>query len=213
MPCASLPQPVVAFERFTRQGPLALLPHPDDAAAYAVVWCCPPDQAQALQALSPSDFNAALNRHFGDRLGTLTSVGERHVFPLSLHAGASVVNPRTVAIGNAAPTLHPVAGQGLNLGLRDVAQLSRSLSGWLADPSSDVTPWLREFTQRGVPTDGLRRASPTSCRVFSQRANHWLNMPAGWHCSGSTFSPGTQHTCTALAAGPASVSLCSPVRQ
>lgn len=145
---ASLPQPVVAFERFTRQGPLALLPHPDDAAAYAVVWCCPPDQAQALQALSPSDFNAALNRHFGDRLGTLTSVGERHVFPLSLHAGASLVNPRTVAIGNAAQTLHPVAGQGLNLGLRDVAQLSRSLSGWLADPSSDVTPWLREFTQR-----------------------------------------------------------------
>lgn len=145
---ASLPRPTIAYERFTRQGPLALLPHPDDPTAYAVVWCCPPDQARQLKALPPRDFDTALNRHFGDRLGTLQSLGERHVFPLSLRAGASLINPRMVAIGNAAQTLHPVAGQGLNLGLRDVAQLARTLAPWLAQPTRDATPWLQEFTRR-----------------------------------------------------------------
>lgn len=145
---ASQPRPNVAFERFTRDGPLALLPHPADTSIYAVVWCCHPDQASALQSMSRPDFDRALGQHFGDRMGVLQSRGERHVFPLSMHAGASLINPLTVAIGNAAQTLHPVAGQGLNLGLRDVAQLSLTLAPWLAHPERDVTPYLQAFTRR-----------------------------------------------------------------
>lgn len=145
---ASLPRPHVAYERFTRDGPLALLPHPANMAMYAVVWCCPPEQAQQLHTVDRPEFDRALHQHFGDRLGILHSVGERHVFPLSMHAGATMINPLTVAIGNAAQTLHPVAGQGLNLGLRDVAQLSLTLSPWLSRPDSDVTPYLQAFTRR-----------------------------------------------------------------
>lgn len=167
---ASLPRPNMAYERFTRDGPLALLPHPDDASVYAVVWCCSPEQARQLQGLQRAEFDAALNQHFGDRLGVLCSLGGRHVFPLAMHAGASMINHRTVAIGNAAQTLHPVAGQGLNLGLRDVAQLSLTLAPWLAAPDTDVTPYLLEFTHRrrmdrwltaGI-TDFLPRAFSTA---------------------------------------------------
>lgn len=145
---ASLAQPHVAYERFTRDGPLALLPHPDDTTVYAVVWCCSPEQARQLQTIDRPAFDRALHQHFGDRLGALHSLGERHVFPLSMHAGATLINPHTVAIGNAAQTLHPVAGQGLNLGLRDVAQLSLTLAPWLARPDSDITPYLQAFTRR-----------------------------------------------------------------
>lgn len=145
---ASLAQPGFAYERFTRDGPLALLPHPEDPAVYAVVWCCAPDEATRLQTIDHHAFDHALQAHFGDRLGVLRSVGDRHVFPLSMHAGATLINPRTVAIGNAAQTLHPVAGQGLNLGLRDVAQLALTLAPWLARPDAEVTPYLDAFTRR-----------------------------------------------------------------
>ncbi|HLR12187.1 MAG TPA: monooxygenase [Burkholderiaceae bacterium] len=142
---ASAPQAGRAYERFTRQGPLALLPHPAAPALYAVVWCCPPHQAQRLRTLRQPDFDAALNANFGDRLGHLQTIGPRHGFPLALHAGPVLVNPLAVAVGNAAQTLHPVAGQGLNLGLRDVAQLSMVLGWWLARPHADVRPALRNY--------------------------------------------------------------------
>lgn len=165
---ASLPCAHMAYERFTRQGPLALLPHPDGAGVYAVVWCCPPGQAQHLKELDQAAFDIALNLHFGERMGTLRSIGERHVFPLSMHAGASLINPRTVAIGNAAQTLHPVAGQGLNLGLRDVAQLARTLTPWLAQPGTDAAPYLKQFTQRRL-TDRWLTAGITDFlpRIFT----------------------------------------------
>ncbi len=145
---ASRPKTAWAYERFTQQGPLALLPHPENNAVYAVVWCCPPKQAQHLNDIPEGDFNRALNAHFGERLGNLKVVGNRHVFPLSLHAGPILLGPNTIAIGNAAQTLHPVAGQGLNLGLRDVAQLSLSLAPWLANPERDAQPYLQTYVQR-----------------------------------------------------------------
>lgn len=148
---ASHPRSGWAYERFTRQGPLALLPHPQDPDAYAVVWCCPPAHADDLKTLPAPAFDAALNRHFGDRLGRLQGVGERHVFPLSLHTGPLLLNARTLAIGNAAQTLHPVAGQGLNLGLRDVAQLGIVLAPWLAQADNDIAPYLQEFVRRRRP--------------------------------------------------------------
>lgn len=166
---ASRPQPGWAYERFTRTGPLAVLPHPQGADIYSVVWCCGPDQAEELRAIPAAEFDSRLEEQFGDRLGNFTSVSRRSVFPLALHAGPSRINARCIAVGNAAQTLHPVAGQGLNLGLRDVAQLSQALERWLLRPETDLQPYCDEFTRRRRPdrwltmaiTDFLPRAFST----------------------------------------------------
>lgn len=135
---ASRPRAAWAWERFRNEGPLAVLPHPASPGLYAIVWCCRPDTAARLQGLSRADFSHALTEAFGDRLGSLAAEGERHVFPLALKARARVVDRRIVSIGNAAQSLHPVAGQGLNLGLRDASQLSQALAPWLADAAQDA---------------------------------------------------------------------------
>ena len=126
----SVSQPIAhrAFERFTDEGPLALLPQEGtDAHQYALVWCVRPERAETLQAMEDARFLAALNEAFGGRLGRFTGVSTRIAYPLGLNADARA-STRTVAIGNAAQTLHPVAGQGLNLGLRDAAVLARLLA-------------------------------------------------------------------------------------
>jgi 2-octaprenyl-6-methoxyphenol hydroxylase len=117
-----------AFERFTDEGPLALLPQEGaDGFQYALVWCVKPDRAEALQAMEEERFLHELGEAFGSRLGRFTKVSPRFAYPLGLNADARATT-RTVAIGNAAQTLHPVAGQGLNLGLRDAAVLARLLA-------------------------------------------------------------------------------------
>ncbi|KQQ87192.1 FAD-dependent monooxygenase [Massilia sp. Leaf139] len=117
-----------AFERFTDEGPLALLPQEGaDGLQYALVWCVAPERAEALQAMEETRFLAELGEAFGGRLGRFTRVSPRFAYPLGLNAEAHATT-RTVAIGNAAQTLHPVAGQGLNLGLRDAAVLARLLA-------------------------------------------------------------------------------------
>lgn len=113
-----------AFERFTDEGPLALLPQED---GYALVWCVKADTAQGLLALTDAEFLEQLGTAFGTRLGRFTATRPRNAFPLGLNAQAAS-SARTVAIGNAAQTLHPVAGQGLNLGLRDASVLARLLA-------------------------------------------------------------------------------------
>ena len=132
---ASRPRRAWAWERFRNEGPLAVLPHPAGADLYAIVWCCRPDTAAALTHMSDLEFSRSLTEAFGDRLGSLHAEGERHVFPLALKARRRVVDRCMVAIGNAAQSLHPVAGQGLNLGLRDAAQLAQALAPWMADAS------------------------------------------------------------------------------
>ncbi|HEY4317983.1 MAG TPA: UbiH/UbiF/VisC/COQ6 family ubiquinone biosynthesis hydroxylase [Herbaspirillum sp.] len=121
---ASAPLPRRAFERFTAEGPLALLPQDD---GYALVWCVRPDRARSLLALSDADFLTRLGAAFGGRVGSFTATSARNAFPLGLNAAAAA-STRIVAIGNAAQTLHPVAGQGLNLGLRDATNLARLLA-------------------------------------------------------------------------------------
>jgi 2-octaprenyl-6-methoxyphenol hydroxylase len=117
-----------AFERFTDEGPLALLPQEGaDGHQYALVWCARPERASALAALDEDGFLRQLGEAFGTRLGRFTRVSARVAYPLGLNADARA-SARTVAIGNAAQTLHPVAGQGLNLGLRDAAVLARLLA-------------------------------------------------------------------------------------
>ncbi len=119
-------RPIVhrAFERFTDQGPIALLPQED---GYALVWCMRPDAAPAKLALSDTAFLSELQSAFGERLGQFISTQKRVAYPLGLNAQAHATQ-RTVRIGNAAQTLHPVAGQGLNLGLRDAYSLAQCLA-------------------------------------------------------------------------------------
>jgi len=165
---ATLPRRGWAWERFTAEGPLALLPHPQTPDAYSVVWCSAPDRAAELAALDNAAFSKALSTAFGDRLGRLSSQAPRHVFPLALAARRAQVQGRVAAIGNAAQTLHPVAGQGLNLGLRDAARLAQALAGWLARPETSPTALLAEFAQARqldrVITAGLTDLMP---RVFA----------------------------------------------
>ncbi|NKI72623.1 UbiH/UbiF/VisC/COQ6 family ubiquinone biosynthesis hydroxylase [Collimonas pratensis] len=129
---ASAPIAQRAFERFTDQGPLALLPQDDGHGNnYALVWCVRPDTASNLLALDDTAFLQALMQAFGGRLGRFTKTTARNSFPLGLNARPAS-SARIVAIGNAAQTLHPVAGQGLNLGLRDAAVLARMLAAELS---------------------------------------------------------------------------------
>jgi len=111
-----------AFERFTPEGPLALLPL---AGRYAVVWSASPQRAQQLADMPPDAFLAALAAAAGCRPGHPLAVEARAVHPLALRVRPARVAPRAVYIGNAAQTLHPVAGQGLNLGLRDAWELAQ----------------------------------------------------------------------------------------
>lgn len=116
----------VAYERFTSSGPLAFLPMSENRCA--VVWSLSPEKAEALLALDTVQFMAALQEQFGTRLGRLLKVGKRAAYPLALTKVSEHIRPRLVLIGNAAHTVHPVAGQGFNLGLRDVAVLAQVLN-------------------------------------------------------------------------------------
>jgi len=122
---SSLPHNNTAFERFTSSGPLALLPVADNHCA--VVWTRKTEDAKALMAGSEADFLAELQQCFGYKLGTFSLAAPRRAFPLSLIRAEKMLAPRTVIIGNAMHQLHPVAGQGFNLGLRDVVQLAELL--------------------------------------------------------------------------------------
>jgi 2-octaprenyl-6-methoxyphenol hydroxylase len=113
-----------AYERFTRQGPLALLPLGE---RFAVVWGTSVEGAQQLAAAPEAEFLAALAGAFGTRAGRFLGVSGRSTVPLVLRVRAARIGERAVYVGNAAQTLHPVAGQGLNLGLRDAWELARAL--------------------------------------------------------------------------------------
>ncbi len=160
----SSPRAHRAFERFTDEGPLALLPQDGaDGHQYALVWCVQPERAQRLLDLGEDEFLHELGEAFGERLGTLTKVSPRLAFPLGLNADPRAT-ARTVAIGNAAQTLHPVAGQGLNLGLRDAAVLARLLAREMTPAAIDRFALEREG-DRGM----VIRATDTMARVFADR--------------------------------------------
>lgn len=163
---ASLPRAGWAWERFTSEGPLALLPHPQLPDTYSVVWCVAPARAQALAALDDTQFSAQLSAAFGQRLGRLHSQAPRHIFPLELKARHAQAQGRVATIGNAAQTLHPVAGQGLNLGLRDAAQLAQSLQDWRDgdDPRARLADFARARSADRWITAGLTDLMP---RVFA----------------------------------------------
>jgi len=156
-----------AFERFTDQGPLALLPQDD---GYALVWCARPTVVAHLLALPNADFLLALQQAFGHRVGRFIATSPRHSYPLGLNAQPSL-SRRTVAIGNAAQTLHPVAGQGLNLGLRDAVVLADALA-------REVSPaMLTQFgATRRTDRGATLRLTDTMARVFASSADGSLTQ-------------------------------------
>jgi len=115
----------IAYERFTETGPLAVLPMRDERCA--IVWGARREQVEAMLGWSDDEFLARLQQRFGDRLGEFARIGRRAAYPLFLTRVQEHVRPRLALIGNAAHTVHPVAGQGFNLGLRDVAALAEVL--------------------------------------------------------------------------------------
>ncbi len=114
-----------AFERFTSSGPLALLPFGDKE--YALVWSLTPEIAAEAMVLDDESFRQALQKAFGYRLGRLIGVDARHAFPLVRRSCGEIYKGRVVLAGNACHTLHPIAGQGFNLAMRDVALLDELL--------------------------------------------------------------------------------------
>jgi 2-octaprenyl-6-methoxyphenol hydroxylase len=132
--CA-MPQPGTAFERFTSQGPVALLPYKE---GYEIVWTGSHEKAKEILQWDDGTFLSELHQHFGDAVGTFLTVGKRSSFPLRLKRAPDTTMPHTVLIGNAAQTLHPVAGQGFNMGIRDAWELARIILH--AQPAELGTP-------------------------------------------------------------------------
>ncbi|MDN3608197.1 2-octaprenyl-6-methoxyphenyl hydroxylase [Vibrio ostreicida] len=133
-----------AFERFTSSGPLALLPMSE--GRLSLVWCLKPDESQRVMGLSDAMFLNELQAAFGWRLGKLEKVGQRSSYPLKLSYRPQNTSHRFAVVGNAAQTLHPIAGQGFNLGIRDVATLAELIAASHTDPGSYSV--LRQFKMR-----------------------------------------------------------------
>jgi 2-octaprenyl-6-methoxyphenol hydroxylase len=128
-------QPHHAWERFTAEGPLALLPSHHGSNILNMVWCSSPATAERLNGISDSDFLQEIQSTFGSRVGQFKSIRDRRLYPLGLNYRKDIVQGNEVWIGNAAQALHPVAGQGLNLGLRDAYLLAEQLSGLFSKQS------------------------------------------------------------------------------
>ncbi|MFS1539331.1 MAG: 2-octaprenyl-6-methoxyphenyl hydroxylase [Candidatus Phlomobacter fragariae] len=115
-----------AFERFTQYGPLAMLPMSKGRSS--LVWCHPLEKQQHIMQWGDDQFMVELQKWFGWRLGEIRAVSERYCFPLLLSQAKRLISHRLVLVGNAAQTLHPIAGQGFNLGMRDVMILANIIS-------------------------------------------------------------------------------------
>ncbi len=160
----------VAYERFTQSGPIALLPMTDGRCG--VIWTLAPAIAAEVLALSDAEFLARLQADFGFRLGRFTRVGKRQTYPLSLTRSAAHTAERLAVVGNAAQALHPIAGQGFNLGLRDVA----SLAEVLADARTAAVPFdagdglllQRYCAWREADRSEIVRFTDGLVRVFTQ---------------------------------------------
>ena len=156
-----------AYERFTDTGAIAMLPIADERAAF--VWMMPPADAEKLLALSDEEFTQRLQDEFGYRLGRFSKVGKRVAYPLALTKANGLIAKRGVVVGNAAHGLHPVAAQGFNLGMRDVATLCDCIADARDDQAAmldcgssaileNYAEWRRSDQQKLVRfTDGIVR--------------------------------------------------------
>ena len=155
----------VAYERFTPGGPIAVLPKPDNACS--LVWTVPTAQAGMMLAWSEEEFLAQAQETFGERLGAFATLGRRNAHPLTQVMSASLTAPRVIFAGNAAQSLHPVAAQGFNLGLRDVATVADVLSK-ATDPGAADT--LAEYERcRGRDRERVSGFTDRLVRTFSNQ--------------------------------------------
>ena len=164
----------LAFERFTRNGPLALLPlppQPGKPRRAALVWCMPQDEDEIAQ-LTDAQRITVIQTLLPPRAGKLLSISPLKCFPLGLNAERSLVDGRSIRIGNAAQTLHPVAGQGLNLGLRDAWSLVEALKK--ADGDNIDAALRRVEWQRGPDRWTMIAATDFLARSFAWR---WPGLP------------------------------------
>ncbi len=170
---STIPNKYTAFERFTASGPLALLPVAKNHCA--VVWTRTSDDANALLLGSEADFLADLQQCFGYKLGELSLIAPRRAFPLSLIRAEKMVANRAVIIGNAVHQLHPVAGQGFNLGLRDVVLLAEMLFR-RHEQNRDIgsADFLKEYAlSRKKDHDRTIGFTDAVVKIFS---NEWLAL-------------------------------------
>jgi 2-octaprenyl-6-methoxyphenol hydroxylase len=153
----------IAYERFTRSGPLAMLPLYD--GAYSVVWTLAPQIAQAMRQCGEDEFCHELQNGFGWRVGQFTHVGLRGSYPLALVRAQASIGERVALIGNAAQALHPVAAQGFNLGLRDAAVLAELVASAQDPGASEV---LSRFAfQRSADREGMIAFTDRLVKLFS----------------------------------------------
>ena len=162
----SQPHEGIAYERFTTQGPMALLPLPGQAME--LIWTHPSGSEKARMALPEREFLLQLQQAFGDRVGRFTQLGARHAYPLSLVTAEEPVRPGLAVLGNAAHALHPVAGQGFNLALRGVMDLVDALEqGELAKrPLGDMVTLQTFEKQRSRDRANVIRFSDGLVRLF-----------------------------------------------
>jgi 2-octaprenyl-6-methoxyphenol hydroxylase len=171
----SKPHGNVAYERFTPKGPLALLPLADREGCHraALVWTHPEADAQSVLEMNDSEFLARLQRDFGQRVGSFTRVGKRAHYPLALQVADEQIRPGLVLLGNVAHTLHPVAGQGFNLALRDTIALAANVRAALRENRSPGE-FQRLLAYRRSVGDDQRDTiafSDYMTRLFSSRSS------------------------------------------
>jgi len=156
-----------AYERFTPEGPLALLPL--EGGRCGLVWALPPERAEALLEASDEAFLEALGAAFGRRLGGFERVGARSCYPLRLVRARTRARARALIIGNAAHGLHPVAGQGFNLGLRDAALLAEVVAAALrgGEDPGEARVLARYLELRRGDEAVIRTLTDTLVRLFS----------------------------------------------
>ncbi len=160
------PQDGTAYERFTSTGPVAVLPL--HGGGYGTVWACEPARATELLALDDAAYLSALQERFGWRAGRFLRAGRRASYPLRLSRAAETVGIRTVLVGNAAQGLHPIAGQGFNLGLRDAAMLAERILACPDDPGAQHV--LREYSRaRALDRGGVVRFTDSLVKLFASR--------------------------------------------
>jgi 2-octaprenyl-6-methoxyphenol hydroxylase len=171
----TVPHRNTAYERFTESGPLALLPSGKNQCA--VIWTCTSNDAEQLLAISEKEFTDELQQCFGYRLGIFNLTAPRRAFPLTLIRAEKMRLGRTIIIGNAMHQLHPVAGQGFNLGLRDVIQLAELISSGFANNPDIGDEGLLQAFVRARESDHSRTIffTDTLVKVFS---NDWLAVAA-----------------------------------
>ncbi len=182
----------VAYERFTDSGPLALLPMTEGRCS--LVWTAKNEQAPELLALSDDDFLIRLQDRFGYRLGKLVKIGKRFAYPLFLRQVKEQVRPRVALIGNASHTVHPVTGQGFNLGIRDVAALADVLSdmqGAGGDPG-DHANLQRYAAWRSQDQNRVVMITDTLARLFANPLTP-LRLVRNLGLLGLDLSPGLKH--------------------